>query len=65
MESKIWQKYDYLVYDEETMRVLYTGNQVLKAIEANYLNSHTKIQFSGQIQEAVFNHLVALQERLN
>lgn len=46
-------------------KVLYEGNNAFKAVQTFYATIDANLHVKGKIQTAVFNHIVAIQERLN
>lgn len=54
----------YIVYGPKKDKVLYSGNNAFKASQTLHAKGET-VLFKGKIQKAVFNHIIALQQRLN
>lgn len=55
----------YVITHVGTKKKIYSGNNAFKAVQMCFSGSNTKIEFSGKVTEAVFNYIIAVQQRLN
>lgn len=57
--------YLYRVYDEDTGKTIYAGNNPMKTIQALYCGKHTGLEYLTTLHLTWLKRIMAVLERLN